>query len=81
MLLLYCIMLFVPELSMSFSVSHDSVVCDCDRCHAFVTCITIIYNITLYSLPKFKIKNSKVKTKNKKRKETKLKMVVNYREY
>jgi len=66
MLLLYYIMLLISESSMTFSVSHDHVICDCDICDhpvtnfmlisCFVTCITIMYNIILHPLSKSKIR-------------------------
>jgi len=34
-------------------------------CHSFVTCVTIIYDIILHSLPKFKIKKSVNQNQNK----------------
>ena len=64
MLLLYYIILSILESSMSFSVLHDHVTCDCDLCDNLVTSIThlsyfviymtVIYNIISYYLFKFK---------------------------
>ena len=75
MLLLYYIILPIPESSMSFSILHNHVACDCDWCDNFVTdithlsyfvtYITVIYNIISYSLFKFKIIEMKIKLKIK----------------
>jgi len=53
--------LFVPESSITFSVSYDGMTCDCDICHILVI-LCDLCNITLYSLFKSK---SKIKTKIK----------------
>jgi len=53
MLLLYYIILSVLESSMFFSMSHDHVICDCDRCHT---------SITLYPSSKSKIKKKENKS-------------------
>ena len=70
MLLLCYIILFVPESFMTFSmlcnhVTYDSDICDHHvigvmHLSHFVIYITIICNITLYSLSKSKIKMRKV---------------------
>ena len=66
MLLLYYIMLFVLEPSIFFSVLHDYVIYNYNIYDYsvigvmpplwFVTCVTIIYDVILYSLPKSKIR-------------------------
>ena len=66
MLLLYCIMLSILEPFITFFVSYNHVICNCDICdHTvigvmilshFITYMTIIYDVILYSLPKFKVK-------------------------
>ena len=37
MLLLYYMILSVLESFISFFVSHNLMICDCDRCHASIT--------------------------------------------
>jgi len=54
MLLSYYIISSILEYFIFFYVSHD-----------FVTCVTIIYDIILYSLSKSKIKKSKSENQNK----------------
>ena len=66
MLLLYCIMLSILEPFITFFVSYNHVICNCDICdHTvigvmilshFITYVTITYDIILYPLPKSKIK-------------------------
>jgi len=61
---------------------HDHVTCDCDMCDhtvtcvtyllCFVTCVTVIYNITSYFFTyKFKIIKIKTRIKQKKKKKKK----------
>ena len=66
MLLLYYIMLSILEPFITFFVSYNHVICNCDICdHTvigvmilshFITYVTITYDIILYPLPKSKIK-------------------------
>ena len=75
MLLLYYMTLSVLESFMTFSVSCDYVICDCDIYdHSmtsvtlslyFVTCVTITCDVTSHSLSKSKIKKIKNKNQNK----------------
>ena len=69
MLLLYYIMLSVLKSSTIFFMLYNCVIYNYDICDYpmidivlllyFITCITIIHNIILYFLFKFKIKRSK----------------------
>ena len=56
LLLLYYIILFIPKPSITFFMLYDYVIYDCDIYNYLMTCVTIIHNIILYSLSKFKIK-------------------------
>jgi len=68
-LLLYYITSPIPESSIIFSILYNSIICNCNRYHAF---FCDLYNITSYSLSKSKIKKSKnqtnIKEKQKSRK-------------
>ena len=58
--MLYCIILFFLEFSLSFFILYDCVICDYDIYYA----LWLVWHHIILLL-KFKIKKTKIKTKNK----------------
>jgi len=57
--------LFILESVIFFSILCDYINCECDICNHPVTGVTIMCDVTSYSLHKSKIMKSKMKSKNK----------------